>query len=59
MAVGREERIKEIHSLKFRIWHLKNKEPQMLVVVENSSILLEIKKLGGTYDEPNFGHAEL
>ena len=31
----------------------------MLVVVENSSILLEIKKLGGTYDEPNFGHAEL
>lgn len=31
----------------------------MLVIMENSSILIEIKNLGGTYDEPNFGHAEL
>lgn len=31
----------------------------MLVIIENSHILIKIKKLGGTYDEPNFGHVEL
>lgn len=31
----------------------------MLVITENSSILIGMRKLGGTYDEPNVGHTEL
>lgn len=31
----------------------------MLVIMENSSILIEMKNLGGPYDEPSFGPAEL
>lgn len=31
----------------------------MRVIVENISILIEIKKSGGTYDKLNFGHVEL
>ena len=34
------------------------KEPQMLVIMENSHILIKVKKLGGTYDEPKFGDVE-
>lgn len=30
----------------------------MLVIMENSSILIEIKNLGGIYDEFNFGYVE-